>query len=231
MKRPVRVLLEVGSKRVFASAVDWPGWSRSGRGEGDALLALAAYGPRYATALAGSGLGFVAPGEADDLQVVERRAGNSGTDFGVPTLGPAGDELPVDDAELDRLVRILRAGWVTFDGAAARATAITLRTGRRGGGRSLAKIVAHVFESERAYLGQLGGRSGRPTPDTPVADAWARLRADILEALDARAQGRPLTYPSRVRTPWSTRSFVRRVVWHLLDHAWEIEDRADLAVP
>ncbi len=226
MEHPVRVCLELGSKRVFASAVDWPGWSRSGRGEYEALRAFLACGPRYAAALDGSGLPFVVPDEMSDLAVVERHAGNSGTDFGVPSVGPAEDELPVGDAELERLVRILRAGWATFDRAAAHAAGITLRTGPRGGGRSLEKVVAHVLEAEQAYLGQLGARPERVTAAAPIADVFARLRSDVLDALEARVHGRPLGRPSRVRTPWRPRIFVRRAAWHVLDHAWEIEDRA-----
>ena len=38
--QPFDVYLEVGSKRVFAGAVDWPGWCRSGRDEATALEAL-----------------------------------------------------------------------------------------------------------------------------------------------------------------------------------------------
>ena len=44
----VRVCLEMGRRLSFASALDWPGWSRSGRGEDAALEALRAYVPRYA---------------------------------------------------------------------------------------------------------------------------------------------------------------------------------------
>jgi hypothetical protein len=41
-----RIYLEVGSKRVFAVAMERPGWCRSGRDEDAALKALVAYGPR-----------------------------------------------------------------------------------------------------------------------------------------------------------------------------------------
>ncbi len=44
----VPVYLELGSKRVFAAAVDWPGWCRSGKDERQALDALLAAAPRYA---------------------------------------------------------------------------------------------------------------------------------------------------------------------------------------
>jgi hypothetical protein len=57
MKRrtvPVQVYLESGAKRTFAAALDWPGWCRPGRNETDALAALLAYGPRYASILAGA---------------------------------------------------------------------------------------------------------------------------------------------------------------------------------
>jgi len=37
------VYLETGQKRVFAAAVDWPGWCRSGRDEASALQALCDY--------------------------------------------------------------------------------------------------------------------------------------------------------------------------------------------
>jgi len=43
-----RVYLEVGKRRVFASAADWPGWTRAGKDEQSALEALATAAPRYA---------------------------------------------------------------------------------------------------------------------------------------------------------------------------------------
>jgi hypothetical protein len=43
----VRVCVELGKKRVFASALDWPGWCRSGRDEQAALDALADHARRY----------------------------------------------------------------------------------------------------------------------------------------------------------------------------------------
>ena len=38
--RQIPVALEIGKKRIFASALDWPGWTRSGRDEAAALAAL-----------------------------------------------------------------------------------------------------------------------------------------------------------------------------------------------
>src|SRR5438552_2637529 len=42
------VYVESSRTRTFACAYDWPGWCRSGKDEASALVALAAYAPRYA---------------------------------------------------------------------------------------------------------------------------------------------------------------------------------------
>ena len=47
----VKVYVEHGTRRVFAGALDWPGWSRSGPNEAAALQALLDYAPRYAACL------------------------------------------------------------------------------------------------------------------------------------------------------------------------------------
>src|SRR6266508_2495885 len=46
--RSTAVGVELGHKRVFACALDWPGWCRPGKSDELALEALAAYAPRYA---------------------------------------------------------------------------------------------------------------------------------------------------------------------------------------
>ncbi len=43
----IPVTVEAVATKVFASALDWPGWSRAGRTESLALEALAAYADRY----------------------------------------------------------------------------------------------------------------------------------------------------------------------------------------
>jgi hypothetical protein len=54
-----RVYLEVGARKVFACALDWPGWCRAGKGEEAALSGLASYATRYAAAAARAGLGMI----------------------------------------------------------------------------------------------------------------------------------------------------------------------------
>src|SRR3979490_1826579 len=84
MAAQTRVFLEVGTKRVFASAADWPGWSRSGKTEEAALEKLAAYAPRYAK---GAKLAKIElPKDVTKFDVVERIKGTGATEFGVPAV-------------------------------------------------------------------------------------------------------------------------------------------------
>lgn len=221
----VAVYLEVGSKRVVAGALDWPGWCRVARTEEAALAALADYAARYAAAVRTAGGDLRPPSPADGMDVVERVRGDSTTDFGAPSMPLAGDDDPLDERELGRLARLLGACWATLDSAAAAARGVELRKGPRGGGRDLDAIVSHVFEAERAYLSILWA----PLPKVRGAETAAetdRLRSAVLAALGARARGEPLPDMHRSAKVWSPRRFVRRSTWHALDHAWEIEDRA-----
>lgn len=84
-------------------------------------------------------------------------------------------------------------------------------------------MTLHVVEADQAYMAQLGARppkaaAGRPIRPTDLHDV-------MLEALRARARGRPFREPRNTKNPWTPRYFARRVGWHVLDHAWEIEDR------
>jgi len=220
----VPIYLEVGARRTFASAVDWPGWSRGGRNEQEAVAALAAYGDRYSAVVKPVVASFQVPKDASAFEIVKRLKGNTGTDFGVPSLGLPTDGRPLAAAELERLTGVLEACWSKFDRAAKAAKGLELRKGPRGGGRDLDKITAHVVEADQAYIAQLGARppkaaAGRAVPPAVLHDA-------MLEALRARARGLPVAEPRRTKKPWTPRYFARRVAWHVLDHAWEIEDRA-----
>ena len=219
----IRIYLEVGRHRTFAGAIDWPGWCRSGRGEDAAVGALLQAAPRYARALRSSRLGFPSSLDADSLVVAERLKGNATTDYGAPDRSPAGDEGRVPEKEVLRLQSILRACWRTFDAAAKAADGRTLRKGPRGGGRDLEAIARHALDSEAAYLGMLGQKY-KPG-DGDVQKELQQIHRATLQALAAAApHGTPPPGP-RGGARWSPRYFVRRVAWHVLDHAWEIEDR------
>jgi len=213
----LNVYLEVGSRRPFAAALDWPGWCRVDRDEDSALQSLFEYGPRYAGIVRPSRLGFKLP-KAVSAFVVERLKGNTTTDFGAPDMAPKSDAQPIDDAELRRLQAILKACWRAFDSAVVKAKGKTLRKGPRGGGRTVNGIVEHLLGSEVGYLAQLGGKAPKPA-------TLESTRQTILETLKASAQGEIAEYGPRGGKRWLPRYFVRREAWHVLDHVWEIEDR------
>ncbi|MEO8245586.1 MAG: DinB family protein [Chloroflexota bacterium] len=226
MPPPIAVQIERGAKRVFATAIAWPGWSRSGKTEEAALDALLASAVRYAAVATRAGARFDSPAAVRDLDVRETASGAGGTDFGVPSVAPAADAEPVAGADLERLDALLTAAWATFDAAAAAHRGADLRKGPRGGGRPLTKIIGHVLEAEEAYLHQLGSKRPKLAKDASVATRLTAVREASRIALVARAGDEPLPDPNKVRKPWSPRYFVRRSAWHALDHAWEIEDRA-----
>ena len=218
MRATVQVALEIGTKRTFATALDWPGWCRAGR-EGDAALeALLAYAPRYAGVVAGSVRGFTPPRSVSSFEVVERIPGNASTEFGAPGTAPSADARPAPARDLARLETILRACWAAFDAAARSAEGVELRTGPRGGGRDLAKIRAHVLEADQAYLGKLGGTARRGASHEGIREAY-------VEALGARALGKLPDVGPRGGSRWSPRFAVRYAAWHTIDHTWEIQDR------
>jgi hypothetical protein len=221
----IPVYLEIGQRKVFAGALDWPGWCRSGRDEDSALAALLDYGPRYATVVRPKRLGFVSPKDAAGLTVVERLKGDATTDFGAPSKSTAGDADPLDVAEARRLRRVFEASWAAFDAAAKAAGSKRLRKGPRGGGRDLPKIVDHVREADVGYLSMIGVKVGASGSRNRPSQMDA-VRSAILDAIDAAPGSGPVRPGPRGGKRWSHRFFVRRSVWHVLDHAWEIEDRS-----
>jgi hypothetical protein len=220
----IDVYLETGAKKVFASAVDWPGWSRGGRSEEEALGALATYGMRYAAAVRSVRPAFRVPGDPSELRVVGRLKGNASTDFGIPSLPAATDDRPVDEAELARLLAILDGAWEVYEKARAAARGVELRTGPRGGGRDLPRMLDHVLGAEEAYVGQLAAKP--PKRAAGEVAAIRTLRARGRDVLAAVVRGDVIENPRNTKSPWLPRYYVRRSAWHLLDHAWEIEDRA-----
>ena len=221
---PVDAYVEVGAKRVFAGALAWPGWCRAARSEEEALDALIAYGPRYAAVLKGSGVRFTPPAKASTLEVVERLKGDVTTDFGAPSIAPKADARSVDRRWLTRQERILRASWKVFDRAAEHVTG-PLEKGPRGGGREVDAIVAHVVGAEASYARMIGA-TAKEFEEADADAARVDERAIVLEGLErAVTDGIPAAGP-RGGKRWSAPYFVRRATWHVLDHAWEIEDRS-----
>ncbi|HEY6276754.1 MAG TPA: hypothetical protein VIX86_10525 [Streptosporangiaceae bacterium] len=220
---PLRIYLEEGKRWVFACALDWTGWCRRGRSAELAMETLAAYAPRYAVAVRRAGLP-AGPGAPEEFTVTERLTSRYGADFGAPMEIPASDYAPVDEATAGLMTALVRASWEVFDQVAAGAPE-ELRKGPRGGGRDRDKMAAHVHGADHAYARKLGVRHRQPAAGD--AAAVAALRAGICEVLARPGDGQP-----QVAGGWPPRYAARRIAWHALDHAWEIEDRSqDLPDP
>jgi len=218
--------LEIGQRWSYAGALEWPGWCRHAKGGEDAVEALVRYGPRYRDALATSKIDFEPPADASGIEIVERRDGNSGTEFGVPSVVPDADRRSLDTATVLRLSGILQACWWAFDRAASDAGGHRLRKGPKGGGRDLDATIDHLIESDVAYLSKLGARKPR-LEGADRGDLLAAVRARALATVGARALGQPVAEPSRTRELWPPRFYVSHAAWHALHHAWEIEDRVE----
>ncbi len=221
-----RVYLETGSKLTFAGALDWPGWSRSGHDEATALQALLDYSGRYQKAIRSARLGFQLPRDVAEFKIIEKVKGDATTNFGTPHCIPEADKAAIDEAELQRLQAVLKACWRTFDEIAAAAKGHTLRLGPRGGGRDRQKMLEHVYGAEHAYATALGWNLPLLGSDATAAELQ-EFRKGVLQGLTASAHGElPLRGPRGGRR-WPARYFVRRAAWHVLDHAWEMEDRVE----
>jgi hypothetical protein len=210
----LRVLVEAAPKKVFVAALDWPGLARSGKDEGLAIESLLEHLPRYALVAEAAGEAF--PTDGVEVEVVERHGGSSGTEFGVPGVTGDADRLPVDAAEARRLAAIVGAAWERFDAVVAAAPE-ALRKGPRGGGRDTSKIVRHVTDSDEAYT-QVMGLKEKPVDRAAVL----AMREAMLGVLRQPSDGSPIA-----GRKWTPRYAARRIAWHALDHAWEIEDRTE----
>jgi hypothetical protein len=220
MTDALRVILEVGkSRRVVAGAMDWPGLDRWGTSEDDALEKLTSYLPRYAGVAERAGMRSAFE-RARDVEVVERVPGSSSTDFwGIAHVPSQIERAVLSEADLERRLDLVRACWAYFDDVAARVPA-ELRPGSRSAGRSRDQIIRHVYYNEPEQF------SRKVEVRTPVdavltPNGLATHRQAYLEAIRSyNAEAKP------ART-WPIQFLVRRTAHHVMDHAWEMEDRAE----
>lgn len=218
MAPALRVILEIGKKRrVVAGAMDWPGLDRWGASEPDAVERLGSYVERYRAVARHAGLEAELDAERT-VEVIERVAGSSSTDFwGIAHVPSRVEGLPLAGPDLDRRLGLLQACWAVFDEVAAGAPA-ELLPGARSAGRTRDQIIRHVLVNEPE---QMTRKVEVRTPREVVltAHGLAAHRAATLEAIRAyHAAGKP------ART-WPIPFLVRRIAHHVLDHAWEIQDR------
>lgn len=209
---------EHGAKRTFVWVIDWPGWCRGGKDTPLAIESLIEHRRRYATVAQTAGL-LLPDASPHDLFTAESADGGSGTDFGVPSAITDSDRRPTTAHDADRLAALVEAAWTVLGQVAATAPA-ELRKGPRGGGRDRDKMLGHVIEADGAYAREMGLKlPAGSLDDRPAVDA---LRAAMLEVIRRPSDGTPLA-----GRRWPVRYAARRIAWHALDHAWEMEDRSD----
>ncbi len=218
MTDQLRVILELGKKRrVVAGAMDWPGLDRWGTSEDDAVAKLLSYVRRYTGVpeRAGKAKAFA---RARDVDVIEPVPGSSSTDFwGIAHVPSQIEGEVLSAADLERRLELLRGCWAYFDDAAGRASS-ELRPGPRSAGRSRDQIIRHVYISEpEQFSRKVEVRT--PPQDVMTPDGLARHRQAYLEAIRAyNAEG-------KAARSWPIQFLVRRTAHHVMDHAWEMEDR------
>ena len=218
---PIRTVVQHGpkDKKVAAFAVDWPGWGRGAKTPDAALEMLEAYRARYRAIADGAGLGveFDAAGE---LEVVEDHVGVGSTDFWGISFAPSSfEQEPMPPDELERKVLLLEAAWRFLDDVAARVSRDMLK-GPRGGGRDRDEIIRHVIGWEAVglapKLGVVTPLEGLFTP----AGLRAHRDAYVAALREHNTQGKM----ARGRN-WTVALLLRHTAFHMLDHAWEMEDR------
>jgi hypothetical protein len=214
VSRTLRLFVESTPKKVYVSALDWPGLARGAKTEDEAVELLLAALPRYAHVARRAGERFT-PTDWD-LDVVERVEGDASTAFGVPAKIAAADREPVDDREASRHTALVEAAWAELDAVAAKAPE-SLRKGPRGGGRDRSKVIEHVEGADQGYASAMGIKA-KPT----TKDELREMRSRMADLLRGASDGSPIAGKK-----WPPRYAARRIAWHALDHAWEIEDRSE----
>ena len=151
--------------------------------------------------------------------MVERYAGSGSTDYwGIAHVPSETEREVLSAADLDRRLDLLRAGWDYFDDVAARVSA-ELRLGARGGGWTREEIIRHVHVNEsQQFTRKVEVRTPREVVLTP--DGRAAHREATLDAIRAyNAEGKI------AGRSWPIQFLIRRIGHHVMDHAWDMEDR------
>ena len=83
-------------------------------------------------------------------------------------------------------------------------------------------MIDHVLGADHGYSRELGIRLTEGS--RADRDAVEAERAAVLELLRRRSDGSPID-----GRKWTPHYAARRIAWHALDHAWEMEDKSEPA--
>ncbi|MDQ3696016.1 MAG: hypothetical protein M3464_20710 [Chloroflexota bacterium] len=218
MADDIRVMLEIGprGKQVVAVAPDWPGLERGAKTAEAAIERLRSYLPRYATVAKRAGM-EAAFAASTTVAVVERYPGTGSTDFwGISFAFSGIDGQDVSSDELERELTLMRACWACFDDVRWRVSA-EMRKGPRGGGRDRDQIVRHTVATEADWAKKLGVLT--PQGATLTDEGLNAHRDAYCTAIRAfHSQG-------KMARTWPLRYLIRHTAYHMMDHAWEMEDK------
>jgi hypothetical protein len=224
MADEIRVMLEIGpkGKQVAAVAPDWPGLERGAKTAEAAIERLRSYLPRYAPVAQRAGM-EAAFAAITTVDVVEHYPGTGSTDFwGISFALSSIDRQAMSSQELDRELTLMQACWAFFDEVRSRVSA-EMRKGPRGGGCDRDHIVRHTFGTEQDWAKKLGVL----TPQgAMLTDEGLKAHRDAYcTAIRAfHAQG-------KMARTWPLRYLIRHTAYHMMDHAWEMEDKDLTAKP
>ena len=218
MTDTLRVILEIGKKAPGRCGCDGLARPRSlGDSEDDALDKLSSYLPRYAGVAERAGMGSAF------ARARESRWSNASRDRARPTSGASPTCRRRSSARCCR-----RPTWNggSISCAPAGPTSTTSRhasppssaPGLAAVGAVRDQIIRHVYVNEpEQFSRKVEVRTPLDVVLTP--DGLATHRRAYLDAIRAyNAEGRP------ART-WPIQFLVRRTAHHVMDHAWELEDR------
>jgi hypothetical protein len=79
-------------------------------------------------------------------------------------------------------------------------------------------------EAEEGYLRVLGYKP-EGLVNASIEERKSHLREEAFKGLDLAFKGQISKVGPKGGKRWPPAFFIRRVAWHALDHAWEIEDR------
>ena len=216
---PCRVGEETGAKKTFVWALDWPGWCRGGKDAALAIDALIEHGPRYALVAREAGLELpdVSP---HDLVHGRRGARRERHRLRRPVrdhrrrppagLGGGGG---APGARSSRRRGRCSSGWSRpRRSSCARDRAAAAGTATRSSRTSTRPTTPTPGHGDQ-------GRGARSRPTRPRSTT---MRQAMLDAIGVPSDGSPIA-----GRKWPPRYAARRIAWHALDHAWEIEDRTE----